>query len=251
MRDLLSSTKFKELETLCEEEKLDIVAITESWSTPEVGDSELALKGYTLFRKDRDREVEQKGGGVLPYIRENLVAMELLEWRRKECEAVWVEVKGENGTAVCIGVCYRSPTASAQENEMLLEVINNVAKSKVLLLMGDFNYPMIDWEMQDTGGPGKEFLDVVQDNFLWQHVDQATRGDNILDLVLSTKRNLVEDLRVTAPIGRSDHVTVQFELCLEFRGGHEVNLGFDFRRAAYVRIAEELDGKDWNEFKHE
>ena len=66
-------------------------------------------------------------------------------------------------------MCYRSPTASAQENEMLLEVINNVAQSKVLLLMGDFNYPMIDWELQDTGGPGKEFLDVVQDNFLWQH----------------------------------------------------------------------------------
>ena len=170
------------------------------------------------FRKDREREVEQKGGGVLLYIRENLVAMELLEWRRKECEAVWVEVKGENGTAVCIGVCYRSPTASAQENERLLEVINNVAKSKVLLLVGDFNYPMIDWVMQDSAGPGMEFLDVVQDNFLWQHVDQATRGDNILDLVLSTERNLVEDLRVTAPIGRSDHVTVQFELCLEFRG---------------------------------
>ena len=252
VRDLLSSTKFEELETLCEEEKLDIVAITESWSTPEVGDSELALKGYTLFRKDREREVEQKGGGVLLYIRENLVAMELLEWRRKECEAVWVEVKGENGTAVCIGVCYRSPTASAQENEMLLEVINNVAKSKVLLLVGDFNYPMIDWVMQDSAGPGMEFLDVVQDNFLWQHVDQATRGDNILDLVLSTERNLVEDLRVTAPIGRSDHVTVQFELCLEVRGGHEINFGFDYRRADYVRIAEELDGKDWNEeFNHE
>ena len=114
VRDLLSSTKFEELETLCEEEKLDVIAITESWSTPEIGDSELSMKGYTLFRKDRDRVVEQKGG-VLLYIKESLVAMELLEWRRKDCEAVWVEVKGEDGMAICIGVCYRSPTASAQE----------------------------------------------------------------------------------------------------------------------------------------
>ena len=30
VRDLLSSTKFEKLETLCEVEKLDIVAITES-----------------------------------------------------------------------------------------------------------------------------------------------------------------------------------------------------------------------------
>ena len=49
-----------------------------------------------------------------------------------------MEVERENGMTICVGVCYRSPTASAQENEILLEVINNVAKSKVLLLMGDF-----------------------------------------------------------------------------------------------------------------
>ena len=30
VRDLLSSTKFEELETLCEEEKLDVIAIMES-----------------------------------------------------------------------------------------------------------------------------------------------------------------------------------------------------------------------------
>ena len=46
--------------------------------------------------------------------------------------------------------------------------------------------------------------------------------------------------------------TVQLELCLEFHGGQEVNLGFDYRRADYMRISEELDGKDWNEeFNHE
>ena len=86
-------------------------------------------------------------------------------------------------------------------------------------------------------------------------MDQATRGEIILDLILSTEKNLVENLRVTSPIGRSDHVTVhsvQFELCLEFHGGREVNLSFDFRRADYMGISEELDGKDWNEeFNHE
>ena len=59
VRDLLSSTKFKELEIMAEEEKLDIIAITESWSNSQIGDSELALKGYALFRKDRERDAEQ------------------------------------------------------------------------------------------------------------------------------------------------------------------------------------------------
>ena len=38
-----------------------------------------------------------------------------------------MEVKEENGMAICVGVCYRSPTASAHENEILLEVFDNVA----------------------------------------------------------------------------------------------------------------------------
>ena len=77
---------------------------------------------------------------------------------------------------ICVGVCYRSPNAGDVENGVLMDVINRVAKGRLLLLMGDFNYPMIDWEMFDTKGGGEEFLDVVQDNFLYQHMDRATRG---------------------------------------------------------------------------
>ena len=55
VRDLLSNTKFEELEIMAEEENLDTIAVTESWSNSQIGDSELALKGYALFRKDRER----------------------------------------------------------------------------------------------------------------------------------------------------------------------------------------------------
>ena len=41
----------------------DIIGVTESWSTSAVLDSELALGGYDLFRKDRP--VDREGGGVL------------------------------------------------------------------------------------------------------------------------------------------------------------------------------------------
>ena len=144
VRDLLSSTKFEELENMAEQEKLDIIAITESWSNSQIGNSELALKGYAVFRKDRESGVKPRGGGVLLYIKESLIATELVEWRRKECEAVWVGVKDDKGVEICIGVCYRSPNAGDVENRVLMDVINRLAMGRLLLLMGDFNYPMID-----------------------------------------------------------------------------------------------------------
>ena len=56
----------------------------------------------------------------------------------------------------------------------------------------------------------------------------------------------MENLRITSLIGRSDHVAVQFKLCLDFQGKQEVNLGFD-----YMKISKELEGKNWNEeFSH-
>ena len=65
--------KYEEQQLLPEESELDTVAITESWANSSVMDAELALDGFRMFRKDRERDVEQKGGGVLLYIKNNIV----------------------------------------------------------------------------------------------------------------------------------------------------------------------------------
>ena len=84
----------------------------------------------------------------------------------------------------------------------MLEAIRlAAAKEKYFLLVRDFNYPSIDWQEMSAGGGGELFLDIVQDNFLHQHVRQATRGANILDLVVSSEEDVVDDLRIGSPIG--------------------------------------------------
>jgi len=42
-----------------------IIAVTESWTTPEINDCELGLEGFVLFRNDRNEIKHGKGGGVL------------------------------------------------------------------------------------------------------------------------------------------------------------------------------------------
>ena len=41
-----------------------------------------------------------------------------------------------------------------------------------------------------------EFVELLQDNFLFQHVDVPTRDGNILDLVISNEIAMVDELKV-------------------------------------------------------
>ena len=47
-----------------------------------------------------------------------------------------------------------------------------------------------------ASGNEEKFLECIQDSFFTQHVLLHTRGDNILDLVMSNEEGLVENLTV-------------------------------------------------------
>ena len=54
--------------------------------------------------------------------------------------------------------------------------------------MGDFNHGHIQWKyLESTGGEEQQFLLLIQDNFITQHALEPTRGDYVLDLVLSSQ----------------------------------------------------------------
>ena len=59
------------LTTVIEEKKPMIIGLTESWCHNDIEDREIAIDGYTLFRKDRLVGI---GGGVLLYVSEDLRA---------------------------------------------------------------------------------------------------------------------------------------------------------------------------------
>jgi predicted nuclease with TOPRIM domain len=80
--------KFEELEMIDELEKPHIIRVTESWEKNTAADAEISLKGYTMYRKDRDDG--RQGGGVLMYIdnKLNVVVREELK-NDKFKESMW------------------------------------------------------------------------------------------------------------------------------------------------------------------
>jgi Endonuclease-reverse transcriptase len=78
--------------------------------------------------------------------------------------------------------------------------------------MGDFNNPKINWDSLDCDSSTTAFRDVIIENYLYQHVRQPTRLNNALDLVISSKENMVNDIQVLEHLGISDHNILLWKL---------------------------------------
>ncbi|KAK2179356.1 hypothetical protein NP493_495g02001 [Ridgeia piscesae] len=165
------------------------------------------MTGYVMFRKDR---LGRRGGGVILYIKESIQAYEIKLEKEAECEeAVWCNIVTGNST-LTVGLVYRSPNISMEENEKIHNAIKEVSK-RDCIIMGDFNHGHIQWtSLQSTGREDQEFLNLVQDSFLSQHVLEATRGENVLDIVLSSQKEFVDNVNICEPLGCSDHNQIHF-----------------------------------------
>ena len=142
----------------------------------------LGLEGYAMFRKDR---MGRRGGGVLLYIKDTIPAYEVQLQEEADCnEAIWCKLVTGHST-VTIGVVYRCPNITKQNNEKIHNAISEVSKGDCII-MGDFNHGNIKWDsLQSTGVEDQRFLCLVQENFLTQHVLEPTRAARVLDIVLS------------------------------------------------------------------
>ena len=82
------------------------------------------------------------------------------------------------------------------------------------VITGDFNLPNIDWTQQrPTPAPGNKLMQLLADNNLTQHMHEATKQNNILDLVISTKEELIVNLKISDKIG--EHQAITFSIITE------------------------------------
>ena len=91
-----------------------------------------------------------------------------------------------------------------------------------------------------TPAPGSKLLQFIADNGLSQHVQEPTRQNNILDLVITTEE---EALLVTLQIKDKirDHQAIQFLLQTEKEEMAVENTNYNFRRANFEAMQADLD----------
>ena len=79
--------------------------------------------------------------------------------------------------------------------------------------MLDFKHGHIKWKsLESTGGEDQQFIFLIQDSFLTQHVLEPTMGENASYIVLSLQQTLVDNVKIHEPLGNSDHNQIHFDI---------------------------------------
>jgi len=241
--------KREELEMYVLEENPDVIGITETWATASINDSELSIDGYTIIRKDRIIGIKTRGGGVLLYIKNclNVVVREEFSDDDFDAECIWCEIE-IGGEKTLVGLCYRPPDSTKTQDETLYRNFCKVNKEKVLI-MGDFNFPELNWAKPESLDGSHPFLKCINNCFLIQCVESSTREKNVLDLVFTSEENMIENLTVGEPFGTSDHQIIRwtFVACKPNFDQTEKFKTLDYFKVDYNKIREEAKLINWDE----
>lgn len=198
--------KIDEFTILLETVKAQIVMGTESWLDDTVLDVEIFPPGFTVYRKDRNRH----GGGVFLLISSSLASEEVVF--DNETESVWCRVQFPQGNNIVFGSFYRPPDHNNESLIQLSDILSQI--SHCVILGGDFNLPDMKWD-SDCVAPQKNrncsaFSELMSVYGLQQYVNEPTRFNALLDLLLSNDENVIVHTNVCP--GISDHSCVVAEL---------------------------------------
>ena len=240
--------------------KLPFISLTETWLKSYILDAQLHIPGYNISRSDRDKRV---GGGVLLYSHEDIPITNCESFDDSICQAMFTIF---DTIKMCVATIYRPPNASHGSFNGVLKFLRNCISdlnddSFQICIMGDFNFPSIDWQ-SCTVAPGgsseisesaSALLSFMSDHLMNQYVTSPTRGDNILDLFFTNDDQLVTHVDSTKS-DLSDHNMVEVIISSNptLSNRSHVNVfdkndfrSLDFHQANFDALNEKLNNVDW------
>ena len=250
--------KVNEIEPFLNLNKIDIAAFTET--NPKNCSNEYLcvntnLKGYNCLSN-------YDGRGVCLYINDSFEVLQ----RLSDIEAIFkpsifCRVKSQSSEVFTVGVVYRSPNSSVDENNNLMLQIDRISKrlmksGEKFVLLGDFNFPEISWVDETCDKPllhpASNFLNIVQSNYLSQFVNKPThhralQTPTLIDLILSNDPEFVFNLEFCPPFGKSHHSVITFFIDVK---PIEVTISsrkkFSFNKGNYAAMRNHFKNFDWN-----
>eukprot|EP00116_Pleurobrachia_bachei_P001161 sb/3461423/ len=231
------------------------IGITETWLKDYHLDAQISIPGYRVIRADR---ASRQGGGVLLFVDEGVPV---------KCSASY-----DDGTCEVI-ICRLATSKMSERQEMAGGLRGKLSKVSALsflteqiekdpdgdlVVMGDFNFPMINWKNMSVGGRSAEntrsaqdLLSFMETHFLEQFITLPTRGQNILDLFLANRDTLVVNSNVEET-ELSDHRLVSVgltfhPLCPQKRRRTipESFRSLDFNSGSFDLLRQKLSDIDW------
>lgn len=238
--------KLVQFANLVVESKCDVYALTETWLTNDIHDSELFPNGYCVYRKDReDTCVTDRAGGLL------LAVAKQLESRRRHDlepndEILVCEIKPSKHKSIAFVLCYRPPSSdmnmfTGHTHDVLCTVFKEYEQ---VFLMGDFNMPKGNWAVNvpPTSANERGFYDVVNEFSLVQiNTVPSNAIGNLLDLVFTSIPDKCSEVTHYDAEFDTDHTVLYFSVALRFAHRSSLNRTvFDYKLADWSKLQADL-----------
>ena len=151
------------------------------------------IKGYDIVeRKDRQDTGGGRGGGIMVYAKLSMYVWSVeVNTTFNQCAAVNIKLEKKE---LAVLIIYRSPNSNKDNDDKLCNWVKEI--SGQCILIGDFNYPGIDWSNGRSDAKGRAFYETIQDKFMEQQIDDGTHvSGHTLDLILTNENELVRDVK--------------------------------------------------------
>ena len=241
------SNKINYINNLIAEEKLHIIALSETWLTNNCNSSFVNIPGFSLCRGDVAGTIRKHGAAI--YVKNSL-------------KYIQIEVKLPNiaviklvDLEIYVMSVYRPPSYLPGENSALMEFISTFVQGKETIVLGDFNLPSLKWSNNsvhsDYINPNDRLFYncFVECGFSqWVNFPTFFPSENILDLVLSTDDDRIVDLYPIPPLPGCHHCPVIFSIVFSYslpEVGEEAADRRSWTRANFDAISEYLSTVDW------
>jgi len=252
------------LSTRCNNnEEIHIIAVTEVNSKVTSDSTEMCeyqLKGYDMFYVNQS---PNEGRGLILYVKQELEATPV-SFNVQFQESIWTSISIDANTknSMLIGCIYRNPNSTDENNYQLLQLLKEANSNRYasVLILGDFNYPHINWDLEHINNGGDsdtaKFLETIKDTFLFQHIRTPTRSrscqtSNILDLVFTREEEEIKDLVIEAPLGHSDHAVITFRMCCDKEVTVTNTVKYLYDKGDYHSMFQELSRINWKQQLHD
>ena len=247
-RSVRSQSRRALLQSIIEEYQADIVIGCESHLDDSFSSREIFPSQYAVMRKDRCIG----GGGVFLALKSHLTFVEEPSFHGN-AEMVWVKLCLNKSKPIYVCSLYRPPGSSPEPLFELNDILTTIHESSVspeILLAGDFNLPDLRFEdgigyVNRNPTYGYEinslFVEIMNNYGFEQLVTQPTRKNHLLDLVLSTNPDIIENVQVVPGISDHEAVTCQLVLPSEKPTARNLRKVYQYHRADIRGINEELN----------
>ena len=212
------TNKMIELQLLACDNKADIIIVTEikpEYSLEPTTTQQLKLDGYVIYSNLEHQEASR---GIAIYLTEKLSEHTTeINIASDFHECLWMSMNLRGNDKLLFGCIYRSPWSSIENDMSMYDLLHRISSLKAthLMIVGDFNYPNIDWSTTTTTKgnqhTNQKCIDIVRDVFLHQHVTEPIRyrhGQNskVLDIILTNEENMIKSIEYIPVLGLSDPV---------------------------------------------